>query len=571
MSTDPALAPKSSNARQELISIQREIVARLKNDIHAQVGGLPPAVQVYYDEYWREISQFERVSSWQELMATCARADLIYCGDYHTLRNAQETAERLICELVKSGREVVVALELVPAIHQHHLDAFMRRKMTERAFLKAIDYDNAWAFPWAPYRKLLRTCRRLGLRLVAINSEPDDFAPDRVIERDMHAAQIIVGETVANPNALLFVLDGDLHVVTDHLPLIVTSMLNDHAQQPRRQVVVHQNAEPIYWQLAEEGLERLVDVVRIDRDCYCVFSATPLVALQSYLLWQEDHAELTDMTAPFWQQNRVNPNGVVERVHQIVETLSRFLEIEHEGLDNFEVFTTCDLDFLEVLHTNPQFTPAMIEEIRRHVRASESYFIPIANIVYLADLSLFRAAEEATHFLNCLVAGFSFEPRTIRDAFYYQAMREALGFFGSRMIDPRRHCVTEEDFLVFLQEARGRCLDEVDSQVRDLAKLVVRHLEAERYAHAGKSGGPRRGSLFSKPLTLLSALAHAIGYILGDKLYNAVMNGVVSRGEVRELFADPLPPDRSERAYFAWTKRLANIEDRWPSQAAENT
>ncbi|GIW71719.1 MAG: hypothetical protein KatS3mg102_1261 [Planctomycetota bacterium] len=426
----PPRAPDSatSGARAELIAIQKEIVARLKREIEDSFGGLPPAVQVYYDEYWREISSFERLASRQELLRACAAADLVYLGDYHTLRQSQQTAHWLLGELAGHGRPIVVCMEMVPSTHQPVLDAYQAGALTEQEFLAAIDYTNTWDFHWEPYRELLRLCRRRGLRVVGINSEPDDTRPDRVIERDLHAARLIATEALAHPEALVFVFDGDLHVARDHLPLIVDAELRPRGVR-RRRVVVHQNAEPIYWQLAEEGLERVVDVVRIAADCYCVFSATPLVALQSYVLWEQNHAELHDHSAPIWRGERWGEVDLAEQVHEIVHTLARFLEIEHERLDDFQVYTTHDLDFLEVLEADERFSPAMLREIKRHVRRGESYFIPYANIIYLADISLYRAAEEAAHFLNVLLAGFSGERREVRDAFYFRINPGGAGLF----------------------------------------------------------------------------------------------------------------------------------------------
>ncbi|HVY62994.1 MAG TPA: hypothetical protein VHF22_15155, partial [Planctomycetota bacterium] len=99
-------------ARSELIAIQQRIVERLKSEIETSLGKLSPAVEIYYDEYFRELTSFERVSSKRELVAACAAADIVYCGDYHTLRQSQDTAAKLVWELLVSGRDVTVAVEM---------------------------------------------------------------------------------------------------------------------------------------------------------------------------------------------------------------------------------------------------------------------------------------------------------------------------------------------------------------------------------------------------------------------------------------------------------------------------
>lgn len=563
LSPRPRRGPRPNAAREELIQIQKRIVARLEQEIESSIGRLSPAVSLYYEEYWKEVESFERLSSKKELLEACATADIVYCGDYHTLRQSQETARKLIDELSRRRANVTVALEMVPIEHQGALDAYMAGTLSDEEFLAAVDYGNTWDFQWPPYRDILRLCRERGLRAVAINSDPA-ASSSHVLDRDFAAASVIVAETKARPDALVFVFDGDLHVARDHLPLIVRSSLQQDRLE-RRAVIVHQNAEPIYWKLAEEGLERVVDVVRIARDCYCVLSATPLVKLQSYLNWEQNHQELCAFVHPSW---RTIEGGAdyTEQMHELVTTIASFLGIEHPALDDFVVYTTGDLDFLDVLARDSRFKPRDIAEIRRQIEASESYFIPRANIIYLADLSLYCAAEEAAHFINTTCAGFEGTRRDARDAFFYQAMREALGFFGSRIIDHRRYCMSEDDFREFLAANARKRLDARGRQLRAVARAVLRWREAERRLLAtGRLG--RIDPILRLPPALQTAVAHALGYIVGDKLYNALLAGLVEKAEVRELFFDPLAAGAAEVRYLALVKRLAGVDHGVPSRS----
>jgi hypothetical protein len=543
-------------ARQELIQIQKRIVARLEDEIEESIGRVSPAVALYYEEYWKEVDGFERISSKEELFEACAAADIVYCGDYHTLRQSQQTARKLIEELARRRANVTVALEMVSIEHQAALDQYLEGALDEEAFLKAVDYGNTWDFQWPPYREILDLCRARGLRAVALNSDPAASSA-HVLDRDFAAATVIVREARARPDAVIFVLDGDLHVSRDHLPLIVRSLLQER-RLARRAVVVHQNAEPIYWKLAEEGLERVVDVVKIADGCFCVLSATPLVKLQSYLNWEQNHQELCGFTHPAWRAAEGGPDHT-EQLHELVETIASFLEIKEAGLDDFIVYTTGDLDFLDALARDARFKPREIAEIRRQIEASESYFIPRANIIYLADFSLHCAAEEAAHFINTICAGFDGARRDGRDAFFYNALKEALGFFGSRIIDHRRYCMSEADFREFLKANRRKRLDPPRKTLREVARHVLAHREAERRAFATGRRAPA-GAIYRLPPALGSAVAHALGYIVGDKLYNALLAGKVTKKEVRALFYDPLPPGAAEGRYFALVERLHDVD-----------
>jgi hypothetical protein len=553
----------SSAAREELIAIQKKIVERLEDEIRASIGHLSPEVKLYYDEYWKEVETFEGIASKAELLEACAAADIVYCGDYHTLRQSQQTARKLVEELAARRPNVTVALEMVSIEHQAALDAYMAGTLDEKAFLAEIDYGNTWDFHWQPYRDLLAACRRRGLRVLAINSDPRASSA-HLLERDFAAANVIVAEAEARPGSLIFVFDGDLHVARDHLPLIVRSALQARGLE-RRHVVVHQNAEPIYWALAEEGLERVVDVVRIARDCYCIFSATPLVKLQSYLNWEQNHEELCGFVHPAWRMGE-EERDYTEQMHELVRTIADFLEIEEPGLDDFIVYTTGDLDFLRTLERDPRFRPRDIAEIRRQIESSESYFIPRANIIYLADLSVHCAAEEAAHFINTVCAGFDGARRDPRDAFFYRAIKEALGFFGSRIIDHRRYCMSEADCREFLHANRRKRLDGRARQLREVARIVLRQREAER-RWVETRRPPRAGSIYRLPPALGSAVVHTLGYIVGDKLHSALLSGKVQKKDVRALFYDPLAPGTAEARYLALVESLDGVDHDAPAES----
>lgn len=553
--------------------IQRRIVDRLKSEIDRSIGKVSPALEVYHEEYLKEIDRFERTASRRELIDACAAAEIVYCGDYHTLRQAQDTARKIVEELTARRSEITVALEMAPSDRQEALDGYLTGTIDDDEFLEAVDYENTWDFHWEPYRRLLSLCRREGLRVIAINSDPRS-ASNRVVERDFHAAKLIAAEALARPGALIFVLTGDLHVARDHLPLMVDSQLQRSGAR-RRSVVVHQNAEPIYWRLAELGLDREADVVRIADGCYCVLSATPLVKLQSYLNWEQNHEDLCTFVHPSWHLGRgaaVDGDEEVdygtdyaEKMHELVRTIADFLEIDAPDLDSFSVYTTGDLDFLARLEKDRRFTAREVAEIKRQIQASESYFIARARIIYLADLSIHRAAEEAAHFINTVCGGFDGAAREPRDAFYYRAVKEAIGFFGSRIIDRKRTCWSFQDFRDFLAANRGRRLPPEEQALRRIGRLSLRHREAERrWIHEEKFGGV--GSVYGAPPEVLNGVAHALGYILGDKLHNALCAGGVTKKYVRDLFYDPLAPGTAEARYFELLSRLHRVKHGVPSE-----
>ena len=616
--------------RRDLLAIQRRLWRRLKSEIDATIAENPANVEIYQEEYERDLSRYEALSSKRELVSTAAQADLIYLGDYHTLPQAQKTLVKLLLALTRLGRPVILGMELVHIHHQGHLERYMRDMSpeSEERFLREIDYRRTWDFHWPPYREVFEVALRRGVRVFGINSDPAQATEDHLLERDFLTAQAVVAEIQRDPEALVVIFDGDLHVARDHLPLLVDSQLRSAGLPPRKRVIVHQNAEEIWWQLARDRQDD-VNVVRLASDAFCVFNASPIEKLHSYLSWvseqdvlepplatsawdfpeedeqddasaadddgedsglaedaaddeeedeDDDDDDEEDDDSSSEEEDDDDRGGTLDytdQVHQIITTVAKFLEIQRSDLDAFELFTVNDLDFLDYLGGEGDFTEREVEDIKRQILSNESYFIPKGDLIYLADFSVVNAAEEATHFLHHICSGYSWDrPRSLAVDFYFRVLTEALGFFGSKVLVPTRECWRERDCEVYVQRhrsRRGRAVSAADDddlsasagpalkgagvlqplpdeRVKILAnrratlrasRLVLRHkgLEARYLAEGTWAGG---GRCLTQPTEVHLLLTHMLGHMLGDKLYSGLIRGAIDKALIRQLFHEPL-------------------------------
>ena len=89
-------------------------------------------------------------------------------------------------------------------------------------------------------------------------------------------------------------------------------------------------------------------------------------------------------------------------------------------------------------------------------------------MVYLGNLSMNHASEEATHFLRHVMSGCQ-EPLNLVDAFYARALEEAVGFLGSKMLNHKRKC---PHVPFFVKQSRSRSTSQAN---KDLARGVVKH------------------------------------------------------------------------------------------------
>lgn len=524
-------------ARTDLIRIQKRLVERYREEIKRSLADYSPIMEHYRADYEREVSSYKRTATQRELIEKVLHSDIVYCGDYHTLFVAQRAPIRILSQVVQpscAGREVrkiVLVLEMIRADRQPLVDRFMRDEIDEKVFLGEVDYERAWGFVWDHYRIFFEFAKQYGIRVVGMNCEPCGVT-NHLRARDEFAATVIAREAEENPGALIFVVDGDWHVAPHHLPQSVDKLLKKR-DLVRKRLIIFQNSEQIYWQLCRKRLEHRIDVVQIHKDTYCIIAATPLVKLQSYLNWERGVEEVG--YGSLWERD-LGGEDYTEQMSLIIKTIAEYLGIKEERLNNFTLYSTADLDFLEIVKERGKFLREELEKIKNQIQQDESYFIPEGNIIYLSNLSINHAAEEAAHFINSVCTGKVPKRENAFDAFYRRVIAEALGFLGSKIINHKRQCYSIRDFSDFLVENRGKKLPAELTAMRQVAKFVFQHKKfEERFAKTQRYGAlPRK--IYEAKDEVFTDVAHALGYILGDQLYQAMISDAIGREEVREFF-----------------------------------
>lgn len=547
-----------SKAREELIEVQRELVERIKSEIYESIGQPSAALQYYYDQYRSRFHEHQGPIEIAPVIEDIATADVAYFGDYHTLRESQKAPLRILDELHQRGRPILFATEAVQLIHQDHVDAYLDGDLSETEFLEQIDYERTWGFPWRNYKLQFEFCRDRGIPMQALNSDPA-ILHDNLQFRDAMAAMVLVEAINRDPEQLVAVTFGDLHVTPHHLPNEVDRFARRRGLAPLRRVIVYQNSETVYWDLARQGLEQNTPAVRVDDESYCLLNSTPLVKFQSYLNWEMNTDELEESIG-LDQGPNLSAGVMTEQVHELMTTITDFLRLPEMKLDDFTVHTSRDLNFLGVLENSGRYQPEELAEIRQQIARNDSYFITREKMIYLGNLSIDHAAEEATHYLNTKLAGHVRYPPSRRFDFYYRAVKEAIGFLGSRVINHKRSCHDREEFEEILQEYRGRRLPGPLRSARTIAQDVLQHWDyEERWLRGEVRGYPRFRSMYERDLPVHIGVTHSLGYVLGDQIYDALVGGRIHRAELQELFTDEFEHEaRPREVYFDWIDYLKN-------------
>ena len=527
-------------ARVEIGRLQRRLWERQKKLISASVHGGSASFRAYEARYLKATRGYLREARYSDLLDAIAQADLVYVGDYHTLKQSQRSFLKMV-QRRWPRRPLLLALEFVQGRHQAALDDFLAGRVAEGRFLEHIEYRRHAVFDtWDNFRPILAEARKHRLPVVAIDLL--GTARTTLPERDAYAARRIAQALARAPGAQLLALAGQLHVAPAHLPAAVARELSVKPIS----LSVYQNCEAIWWALQREGRELEVEACVVRPGEWCLINTPPVVVQQSFLDWIEGGAAPLESSHP------------ETRFRELAMLVARFLRLDGKelrtALEHVSVYTAGDLSFLGRLRGRG-FSPREIQQITRQILSRESYYIPRAKIAYLANLSVNHAAEEATHFLRHVVSGAGEEERGLVDAFYARALEEAYAFCGSKIVNPRRKCPHAPEFE---RLARG-----TDPFTRQVARFVLGHLRIER---GEQSRGSLRSLYRSRGSDLFNAVTHSLGYMLGERLYYALATGRMLKSEVRELFLDPLDHEGDAfLTYLDLSRRLADV--RIPARA----
>jgi len=95
---------------------------------------------------------------------------IVFVGESHTDMDFHRVQLRVLQELVRRGRTVLVGLEMYPVPEQKWLDRWhANRKMTEEKFLAESHWYRNWGYPWNYYRDIFRFTHEHDVRMFAIN------------------------------------------------------------------------------------------------------------------------------------------------------------------------------------------------------------------------------------------------------------------------------------------------------------------------------------------------------------------------------------------------------------------
>lgn len=108
-----------------------------------------------------------------ELAARLDGVQLVFLGESHTSVEFHEAQLRVLQELHRAGRHVLIGLEMYPYTQQQYLDEWIAGRYTEEGFLYFSSWYESWSYNWLYYRDIFLFARDAGIPMYAVNAPRD--------------------------------------------------------------------------------------------------------------------------------------------------------------------------------------------------------------------------------------------------------------------------------------------------------------------------------------------------------------------------------------------------------------
>ena len=523
------------NDLQKWIRIRKDLYLQMEKQVRHRLGQDTPELMRYHKVYEKEFSKKWTVSSKEALWAQMAQSQVVMIGDFHALHQSQKAQARILRNM-PADRKVILAVEFFEAADQEKVDRYLSGKMSEKDFLKAIQWQTKWGFPWEHYRPLLRWAQKHKVAVYGINRSYKKRNAATLKSRDVFAGKKIADLVTAHPEALVVMIYGDLHLAAGHIPAEVTKILG--ASFAKKILRIFQNSEKIYFQLLNKELESSADLVRLSQNIFCLMSVPPWVKWQNYLMYLEqtydlglhddedddDDDDLLDYT-----------DHVGRYVKIIADELG--VSVSTAGLS---VYTARDSAFWGQVREH--YDSKKLRWIEMLIADESSFYLPEIGAAYLARGTVNHAASLAMHFVHAQVSGETQIYVDVPADFLRLIWKEAVAYFGSKVINHKRKADTVADIKASLA-VRGPS---------DIGKEALQLALAQKMHELMVITGVPGHRLQARPKKKWSYVVAAtlLGGMMGERLFGGYRKKLVKPATLASFLKKPLGNPHFDVVYY---------------------
>lgn len=524
------------------LDIRKELYRQVRNHVRAHLGQESAGLMAYQKAYEKEFLRPWRIADRDGLIKAAGAADFLFFGDFHALQQSQKAQLRVL-KTLPAGQKMVLGLECFQAAHQKSIDRYMDGKLSEKDFLKAIQWDKTWGFPWEHYKPILRWAQKRKAKIIGLNLLTKDQSARSLSKRDKFAAGLLWQAKQTHPDHQVIVIYGDLHLAEHHLPLNLKKRWPKDFD--KRSVFVFQNSEKIYFDLLARELELQVDVVKLTKNKFCLMSVPPWVKWQNYLLYLEHYDSGFDEDADF-----------TDYVAKYVKVISEDLSVKvQEG--SFSVYSAQDDNFWDLL--SDEFEGSELDWYESLIEEGESFYVPELSAGYLARSSVNHAASLAMSVVYAQMKSFRAYPHRMPEDFLRLIWLKAVEYMGSKFINPKRKTDTFSDIKIALSARQPSDRGKEALQL-SISQKMQELLYLSRGSHQKESFRPKKKASYREAASLL-------GGMLGEKMFSAYRKRLLSKASLVALLSKPLDSKQFRDIYFELIEIIENFPEPFQSKS----
>lgn len=504
----------------EQIEARKRLLSQVKRQVERHLGATPKAITKYAKAFERESRSKFKHSSKQELIDAVDASEIVFAADFHAFSQAQRTHLKILRAL-PADRKVTLALEAIPHGCEKQVAAYLKGKLSEASFLRKVEWQKHWGFPWEHYRPLFQLAQLRGFKVIGLNKTmAKSHQHQRDLQnRDKFAGQIIARELIADRQTLIYVVYGELHIATPHLPKETSKAL----KFVPRAVQIYQNLERVYFSLNEHQLEGKIDVVKLGaKNRFAINSAPPWVQWQSYLMYLDSTSD-TELNL---EEDSID---FTDRVSSLVKVLASDLKLKFK-VDDLTVYSPQDDKVWGVLESS---LPAKQQRsAERHILLGKCFYLPIVGVGYLGRASVNQAAEVAGQFIHAKLCGRKIQFGEMPKDFERMIWIKAVGYFLSKLLNPKRQAQTLIDLRSEL-ESSSREGESRQTLVLALNQRMSEIIWVQQGRRRTTKNLPRHESRFEQASRIL-------GDMMGERLFLAYQSNRVKRSQLMNWLKQPI-------------------------------
>jgi hypothetical protein len=513
---------------QKWFQIRYDLYQHVRARVQQRMGRDPLTLRKYGKALAHDYSKRWTASTVKELFQRTLDADLVFLADFHALQQSQKTHLRILRRISASGRKNILVVECIEAKYQKHIRQFLQGDLSEDEFLRRVHWKESWGFPWENYRPIFQWARDKKVPIYGVNVKEKKLT--EIARRDRFASEKIRGIQARHPGARVFVIYGDLHMASAHLPKLLKKPGQKH-------LCVLQNSERIYFQALKKNGQDTLQIVRLDANTYCVLNVPPWVKWQNYLMFLEQT----------YDENLDESVDYTDHIMFYVKVLSKELGLK-VALSDLSVYTAKDSIFWEKIQTT--CTAHELDWVARFIDEEAVFYLAGTRAGYLPRASVNHAAALAMEYLLFKLSGLNKNMLAAPEDFTRWIWMNGWSYFGSKLINPRRKTDTLHDIKARLTNPQGK-LEREPLQLA-LSQKIFELARASGHATANSKMKPRRKNSYI-------IAAELLGGLMGEKIFEAYSRNKLSVERIRKQLALSMDSPAFQSEYFKFIQFLEEI------------